>query len=141
MNKILLVINFIISTLFCPVLFLLKNFISDDYVRSASMGLWTGVCLMAFINWILGMGLYREWHFVKDGDLPKHDYGQFLVYVSFLHKKGESGWVDKNGDPVPTHYCKVTWFREKYGFDKDKGEDIIAWKEVIPPNKLKKEKK
>ncbi len=57
MNKILLVINFIISTLFCPVLFLFKNFISYDYVRSASMGLWTGVCLMAFINWILGMGL------------------------------------------------------------------------------------
>lgn len=78
----------------------------------------------------------NEWHYVKDGDLPKHDYGQFLVYVSFLHEKGESGWVDKNGDPVPTYYCKVTWFREKYGFDKDKGEDIIAWKKIIPPKEI-----
>ena len=59
MNKILLVINFIISTLFCPVLFLSKNFISYDYVRSASMGLWTGMCLTALIL-LLGKKLYRQ---------------------------------------------------------------------------------
>lgn len=79
----------------------------------------------------------KEWHDLEKNpnDLPEgYDKERapcsYLVYVEYLHEKGESGYVDNDGNPLPTYYYKVTWCRSKYYFDTDKGEKVIAWREI-----------
>lgn len=75
-----------------------------------------------------------HWHsLLKDpNDLPvgydkEKAPDSYLVYVKYTHKKGESGYVDNEGNPVPTYYYKVTWCRTRYYFDTKEGEEVIAW--------------
>lgn len=57
----------------------------------------------------------NEWHYVKDGDLPKEDKnGNILVYHTSYGG-----------------HCEVGYFKVKDKSFRD--SDIIAWKEIIPP--------
>jgi hypothetical protein len=60
-----------------------------------------------------GYNKANEWHYVKDGDLPKHD-NDVLVY------SGEE-WRMCVGRYSPKHKA---W---------EAGCDAIAWKEIVPP--------
>ena len=58
----------------------------------------------------------NEWHFVKDGDLPKHEVNVLVLYnvqcIDIAHY---------NNDYKEWH------FRDSIV------RDVIAWKEIIPP--------
>ena len=59
----------------------------------------------------------NEWHFVKDGDLPKHEVNVLVLYnVQCI-------------DIAHYNYDYKEWhFRDSIV------RDVIAWKEIIPPN-------
>ena len=63
----------------------------------------------------------NEWHYVKDGDLPKDDK-QYLV-LFFYNYKGKKemsyGVRDNLHSDFEIHRCYT--------------EQIIAWKEIVPP--------
>lgn len=64
----------------------------------------------------LGCKKANEWHFVRDGDLPKKSdkvVGRDILDNPFIawYKDGE--WKDENGETLTT--------------------SIIAWKEIVPP--------
>lgn len=62
-----------------------------------------------------GYNKANEWHYVKDGDLPKEDKdGNILVYHTSYGG-----------------HCEVGYFKVKDKSFMD--SDIIAWKEIIPP--------
>lgn len=66
-----------------------------------------------------GYNKANEWHFVKDGDLPKEDKdGNILVYHTSYGG-----------------HCEVGYFKVKDKSFMD--SDIIAWKEIIPPKEVK----
>ena len=58
----------------------------------------------------------NEWHFVKDGDLPKHEVNVLVLYnVQCI-------------DIAHYNYDYKEWhFRDSIV------RDVIAWKEIIPP--------
>jgi hypothetical protein len=55
----------------------------------------------------------NEWHYVKDGDLPKHD-NEVLVLL-----KDETMQVD--------------YYFSKVGWNISMNTDVIAWKEIVLP--------
>ena len=61
----------------------------------------------------------NEWHYVKDGDLPKKN-GQFLLYIEYetsgVRDTELDVWIDK-------YFSRVTLEDKK----------IIAWKEIVLP--------
>lgn len=56
----------------------------------------------------------NEWHFVKNGDLPKENK-KYLVLTS-------------NGEPKVDSWLNITWV---YSYD------VIAWKEIVLPKESK----
>ena len=83
-----------------------------------------------------GYNKANEWHYVKDGDLPK-DFGNYVV--SFYGAKGSVA----NGKPCWEELCfdaeTLRWV------DKDTFEDlpyvnkegvVIAWKEIVLPEEI-----
>ena len=68
-----------------------------------------------------GYNKANEWHYVKDGDLPKDDK-QYLVLFYYNYKgKKEMSFVvrDNLHSDFETHRCYT--------------EQIIAWKEIVLP--------
>lgn len=57
----------------------------------------------------------NEWHFVKNGDLPKENK-KYLVLTS-------------DGEPKVDSWLNITWL---YSYD------VIAWKEIILPKEIEK---
>jgi hypothetical protein len=55
-----------------------------------------------------------EWHYVKDGDLPK-DNKEVLVYM----------W-----DSFYIGYYNLQWHFEAFS---EESEQVTAWKEIVPP--------
>lgn len=69
----------------------------------------------------------NEWHYVKDGDLPKEDI--YLV-------------IRLNDENTCYKYCTGFWEKEERCFhtlfcNKVDTKDIIAWKEIEPPKEIK----
>ena len=84
-----------------------------------------------FANWCFkdgaefGYNKANEWHYVKDGDLPKDDK-QYLV-LFFYNYKGKKemsfGVRDNLHSDFEIHRCYT--------------EQIIAWKEIVLPKESK----
>jgi hypothetical protein len=85
-----------------------------------------------------GYNKANEWHYVKDGDLPK-DFGNYVV--AFYGAKGSVA----NGKPCWEELCfdaeTLRWV------DRDTFEDlpyvnkegiVIAWKEIVLPKEVEK---
>jgi len=67
-----------------------------------------------------GYNKANEWHYVKDGDLPKHE-NEVLVLLK-----------DKT--------MQVDYYFSKVGWNISMNTDVIAWKEIVLPKKEQKEK-
>lgn len=64
----------------------------------------------------------NEWHYVKDGDLPK-EKGNYLVAWKRTHHVEEYGeWG-----------FDVDWFNADEGYFEGVGDYVIAWKEIVLP--------
>lgn len=80
---------------------------------------WDDVCKQAFKEGAeFGYNKANEWHYVKDGDLPKPTTPVLVIlesgvpYVSWI--SSDKGW----------------WFCTNYYTGEDK---VIAWKEIVLP--------
>ena len=79
-----------------------------------------------------GYNKANEWHFVKDGDLPKRTYWVIVLYDGGKNwckaklEKYKVGvlWVDSGEIEI--------WLNDKG----NKIEDVIAWKEIVLPKEL-----
>ena len=67
-----------------------------------------------------GYNKANEWHFVKDGDLPKEFDKPYLCKVN---SHFEVGYF--------MAYKEQPWHFDEYYLD---NEDVIAWKEIVLPN-------
>jgi hypothetical protein len=73
-----------------------------------------------------GYNKANEWHFVKDGDLPKENI--YLV-------------IRLNDENTCYKYCTGFWEKEERCFhtlfcNKVDTKDIIAWKEIVLPKEI-----
>ena len=66
-----------------------------------------------------GYNKANEWHYVKDGDLPKEFDKPYLCKV---YNHFEVGYF--------TAYKDQPWHFDEYYLD---NEDVIAWKEIVLP--------
>ena len=66
-----------------------------------------------------GYNKANEWHFVKDGDLPKEFDKPYLCKVN---SHFEVGYF--------MAYKEQPWHFDEYYLD---NEDVIAWKEIVSP--------
>jgi hypothetical protein len=75
-----------------------------------------------------------EWHYVKDGDLPKED-DVYLIYTTkgvllgHYEQGGADGETDFTGEP----YSDFTEYPSEMLFTED---EIIAWKEIVLPKEI-----
>ena len=76
----------------------------------------------------------NEWHYVKDGDLPKEN--EYIMIYSKLAdniavgKRRCAGKIRKR--------CIYEWYFATYeGTYCLKDKDVIAWKEIVPPKEIK----
>jgi hypothetical protein len=73
----------------------------------------------------------NEWHYVKEGDLPKED-DVYLVYTTkgvllgHYEQGGADGETNFKGEP----YSDFTEYPSEMLFTED---EIIAWKEIVLP--------
>ena len=67
-----------------------------------------------------GYNKANEWHYVKDGDLPKEFDKPYLCKVN---SHFEVGYF--------MAYKEQPWHFDEYYLD---NEDVIAWKEIVLPN-------
>ena len=67
-----------------------------------------------------GYNKANEWHYVKDGDLPKHE-----VNVLVLHSVQCIDIAHYNYDYKEWHFIDSIV------------RDVIAWKEIVPPKEIK----
>lgn len=68
----------------------------------------------------------KEWHYVKDGDLPK-EKGNYLVAwkrICHVEEYGEWGF-------------DVDLFNADEGYFEGAGDFVIAWKEIVLPKEIK----
>jgi hypothetical protein len=78
-----------------------------------------------------GYNKANEWHYVKDGDLPKED-DVYLVYTTkgvllgHYEQGGADGETNFRGEP----YSDFTEYPSEMLFTED---EIIAWKEIVLP--------
>ena len=78
-----------------------------------------------------GYNKANEWHYVKDGDLPKENE-YILIYSKLadniaVGKRRCAGKIRKR--------CVYEWYFATYeGTYCLKDKDIIAWKEIVPPS-------
>ena len=74
----------------------------------------------------LGYNKANEWHFVKDGDLPK-EKGNYLVAWKRTHHVEEYGeWG-----------FDVDLFNADEGYFEGDGDFVIAWKEIVLSEEIK----
>ena len=82
-----------------------------------------------------GYNKANEWHYVKDGDLPKED-DVYLIYTTkgvllgHYEQGGADGETDFTGEP----YSDFTEYPSEMLFTED---EIIAWKEIVLPKESK----
>jgi hypothetical protein len=89
-----------------------------------------------------GYNKANEWHYVKDGDLPKEENLECLCIIRPMKEEGESF---ENKD-----FRGVLYFRNgKFYLDEDNSNDwlketnsdftdlVIAWKEIVLPKESK----
>ena len=81
-----------------------------------------------------GYNKANEWHYVKDGDLPKEN--EYIMIYSKLAdniavgKRRCAGKIRKR--------CVYEWYFATYeGTYCLRDKDIIDWKEIIPPKEIK----
>ena len=78
-----------------------------------------------------GYNKANEWHYVKDGDLPKED-DVYLVYTTkgvllgHYEQGGADGETNFKGEP----YSDFTEYPSEMLFTEN---EIIAWKEIVLP--------
>ena len=69
----------------------------------------------------VGYNKANEWHYVKDGDLPKHEVNVLVSYnvqcIDIAHY---------NYDYKEWHFADSIVY------------DVVAWKEIVPPKELDK---
>jgi hypothetical protein len=70
-----------------------------------------------------GYNKANEWHYVKDGDLPKEFDKPYLCKVN---SHFEVGYF--------MAYKEQPWHFDEYYLD---NEDVIAWKEIVLPKEIK----
>ena len=81
-----------------------------------------------------GYNKANEWHYVKDGDLPK-DNEYILIYSKLadniaVGKRRCAGKIRKR--------CVYEWYFATYeGTYCLKDKDVIAWKEIVLPTEIK----
>lgn len=80
---------------------------------------------------------YVDWHDLRKDptDLPvgydkERAPKDYLVKIAYTGSLDESGWRNPDGSPATVYYYKVVWCRTKYYFDTDKGEEVVAWREI-----------
>ena len=84
-----------------------------------------------------GYNKANEWHYVKDGDLPKED-DVYLIYTTkgvllgHYEQGGADGETDFTGEP----YSDFTEYPSEMLFTED---EVIAWKEIVLPELKEKE--
>ncbi len=64
-----------------------------------------------------GYNKANEWHYIRDKDLPKNSnkvVGRDILENPFITWYENKEWKDENGETLTTN--------------------IIAWKEIVPPN-------
>ena len=71
-----------------------------------------------------GYNKANEWHYVKNGDLPKDDK-QYLV-LFYYHYKGKKEMVYGIRDNLHSDFEIKRCYTEQ----------IIAWKEIVPPKEI-----
>ena len=79
-----------------------------------------------------GYNKANEWHYVKDGDLPKKE-GMYLVSLFIFDNEdfdNPSGYVYRVVDVLIDEDKNI--FLEEDMFD-SKWEQVIAWKEIVLP--------
>ena len=89
-----------------------------------------------------GYNKAKEWHYVKDGDLPKKENLECLCIIRPMKEEGESF---ENKD-----FRGVLYFRNgRFYLDEDNSNDclketnsdftnlVIAWKEIVLPKEIK----
>lgn len=69
-----------------------------------------------------GYNKANEWHYIKDGNLPKENEN-VLIYFNRANHIG--------------FYRNGFWFTNSDGCLEDDDIEVIAWKEIIPPKKVK----
>ena len=70
-----------------------------------------------------GYNKANEWHYVKDGDLPKEFDKPYLCYLNGYFEVGYF-----------MAYKEQPWHFDNYYLD---NEDVDAWKEIVPPKEIK----
>lgn len=80
---------------------------------------------------------YVDWHDLRKDptDLPEgydkeRTPNSYLVKIAYTGSLDESGLRNPDGSPATVYYYKVVWCRTKYYFDTDKGEKVVAWREI-----------
>lgn len=80
---------------------------------------------------------YIDWHDLRKDptDLPEgYDKERapkdYLVKIAYTGSLDESGWRNPDGTPATVYYYKVVHCRTKYYFDTNKGEKVVAWREI-----------
>ena len=81
----------------------------------------------------LGYNKANEWHYVKDGDLPK-DFGNYVV--AFYGSKGSIAngkpcWEELYFDAETLRWVDRDTFGDLPYVNKE--GIVIAWKEIVPP--------
>ena len=76
----------------------------------------------------------NEWHYVKDGDLPKEN-----EYIMIYSKLADNMAVGKRRCAGKIRKrCVYEWYFATYeGTYCLRDKDIIAWKEIVPPKEIK----
>ena len=93
----------------------------EDFQKGAEFGYNKARKELGTLGFIDGYNKANEWHFVKDGDLPKHEVNVLVLYnVQCINI---------------AHY---NYDYKEWHFDDSIVCDVIAWKEIVLP-KLPKE--
>ena len=82
--------------------------------QGAEFGFQKGIKVKINTTTISDCPIKDEWHYVKDGDLPK-DNKEVLVYM----------W-----DSFYIGYYNLQWYFEDFS---EESEQVTAWKEIVPP--------
>ena len=76
-----------------------------------------------------GYNKANEWHYVKDGDLPKDNKDMLISEQLILIIKM------KGSDCLSLALGRYNFSTQEFGYQHIVGlTDVIAWKEIVPPN-------
>ena len=94
--------------------------ISVDWQRGAEFGFQKGIKAKINTTTISDCPIKDEWHYVKDGDLPK-DEKEVLVYMWDSFYIGY--YSEKDDENNRWHFADFA----------EESEQVTAWKEIVPP--------